>query len=183
MNKETLSAVSLVKTPLGLLVLSLLIIDAIIGIIVMNSNEQLQFYIGIGMLAALFLIVTGVMIIAFLRPRSLYGQPTESKREIVAAYIPYSQSLLEKAEKQIDITRRVELSLIQLFPKGVPEGVEPKSGRLYHISLMINQILLQLCWKQQNNCIMNYAIEKKRYRIGGLQTVLLRMNTCFVPSS
>lgn len=139
MNKEALSAVSLVKNPLGLFVLSLLIIDAIIGIIVMNSNEQLQFYIGIGMIAALFLIVIGVMIIAFLRPRSLYGQPRESKQEIVAVYLPYSQSLLEKAEKQINITRRVESSLIQLFPKGIPEGVEPKEWQI--ISSLLNDQL------------------------------------------
>lgn len=136
MNKEALSAISLVKTPLGLFVLSLLIIDAIIGMVVMSSGEQLRFYIGIGMLAILFLIVAGVIALAFLRPRSFYGQPTESKQEIVAVYLPYSQSLLEKAERQIDITRRVESSLIQLFPKGVPEGVEPKEWQI--ISFLLN---------------------------------------------
>uniref|UniRef100_UPI0040565BD0 hypothetical protein n=1 Tax=Candidatus Electronema sp. TaxID=2698783 RepID=UPI0040565BD0 len=135
MNREALSAIPLVKTPLGLLALVLLIVESILGVVALNSNEQLQSSIAIGMLAALFLVILGVIALAFLRPRSLYGQPTESKREIVAVYIPYSQSLLEKAEKQIYITRRVESSLMQLFPKGVPEGVEPKEWQI--ISLLL----------------------------------------------
>ena len=136
MNREALSAIPLVKTPLGLLALVLLIVESILGVVALNSNEQLQSSIATGMLAALFLVILGVIALAFLRPRSLYGQPTESKREIIEIYIPYSQSLLEKAEKQSDITRRVESSLIQLFPKGVPEGVELKEWQI--ISSLLN---------------------------------------------
>lgn len=137
MNREALSAIPLVRTPLGLLALVLLIVESCtLGVITLNSNEQLQIYIGIGMLVVLLLSVSGVIILAFLRPRSFYGQPTESKQEIVAVYLPYSQSLLENAERQIDTTRRVESSLIQLFPKGVPEGVEPKEWQI--ISSLLN---------------------------------------------
>jgi hypothetical protein len=130
MKRETLSAISQVKNPLGLFVLALLMIDAMIGIIVMNGNEIIRFYIGIGMLAALFLIISGFIILLFLRPRSLYGQPTESKEEIVAVYLPYSESLLKKAERQVGLNKTVQSSLIQLFPDGIPHGVEPKEWQI-----------------------------------------------------
>ncbi|MCI5157661.1 MAG: hypothetical protein D3906_04335 [Candidatus Electrothrix sp. AUS1_2] len=119
-----------VKTPLGLFTLVLLIIEAILGIVATRSIDQLQIYIAKGMLLGFFLVILLVALIAFFRPRSLYGLQTESKQEITADYLPYSSSLVQKAGQQVSLTKQIASSLEQLFPKGVPEGIEHREWNI-----------------------------------------------------
>jgi hypothetical protein len=134
MDRETISAASFIKTPISFLALVSLIVNAILGAVVLKGSEQSTFYIGLGMIAVLLLIIAGV----FLRPKSLYGLPAQSIQKKSEIFLYYSESLMKTTEKQARLTKTVQSSLMQLFPQGVPHGVEPKEWQ-YISSLLSDQ--------------------------------------------
>ncbi len=142
-TKESKSKIiSSVKTPLGFFSLTILIVEVILGITANISRGNLQNYIAIGMVIAFLLVIIVVALLTFIRPDYLSGLTNKVDKNDVEKYrrsnIKNAMELVKEIESQTTTIKNIKNSLNQLFPKGMPDEVQPKEWQI--VLLLIERL-------------------------------------------